>query len=364
MLLLLGGQGPRTPGASIRTASRARHNANIERVACGFDARRRRSARGRGGSRARRRPDRPRRDRATDDEVVGTALDRFARRQDAHLIVPVRPGRADAGHHETELLAAHRAHVLHVLTRHDDTVQTRRLRLERERRGAGEILSRLARQHGDRDDQRRRRRRPRPRRGRRPLERPASSPRLRARARSTSRRRAARCWPRRARRCWGCRAACSRRTPARARRCARTASGPRAHEELEPDLQHPDVRARASPPALGVLERPRHRARRRSGRRAAGSRLVRLRGTPGGRRAAARGGPPATRGPSPSGRPRSPCAISTGAAGSTSTAVPTCTADAPARSISTASVGRSDAADGEDRQPRARRARPRRPRGA
>ena len=80
-------------------------------------------------------------DRATDDEVVGAALDRVARREHAHLIVPVRARRTDARHDETERLAAHLAHVAHVLARHDDAVESRRLRLPRERRGGRELLA-------------------------------------------------------------------------------------------------------------------------------------------------------------------------------------------------------------------------------
>ena len=45
------------------------------------------------------------------------------------------------GTDETELLAAHLPHVAHVLARHDDTVEAGRLRLERERSGAREILA-------------------------------------------------------------------------------------------------------------------------------------------------------------------------------------------------------------------------------
>ena len=111
---------------------------------------------------------------------------------------------------------------------------------------------------------------------------------------------------------------------------------PRRPRELEPHLQHPDVRSRGSRPVARRPRSSRRRGRRRSDPSGRGITAPPVPGTPR-ERAAAPGDRPATRHPSPSGTPAMPRAISTGAAGSTSTAVPTCTAEAPARSISTAS---------------------------
>src|SRR3954454_1160099 len=94
-------------------------------------------------------PDRPRRadgigrrgDGATDDEIVGAALDRFARCEHAYLIVTVRSGGADARHDETELLAADVAHVANVFARDDDAVESGLLRFPRERRGRRELVA-------------------------------------------------------------------------------------------------------------------------------------------------------------------------------------------------------------------------------
>src|SRR3954454_10935100 len=94
-------------------------------------------------------------DRATDDEIVGAALDRFARRQHTHLIVTVRAGGPDAGNDETELFAAHIAHITNVVARHDDAVEPRLLRFPCERRRRCELVATDRRQHRHRDHHRR-----------------------------------------------------------------------------------------------------------------------------------------------------------------------------------------------------------------
>src|SRR3954467_10712902 len=96
-----------------------------------------------------------RRDRATDDEVVRSALDRLARREHAHLIMSVGAGRTDPGHDETELLAADVAHVAHVVAGYDDAVEAGLLRFPRERRRRREFVGADRRQHRHGDHHRR-----------------------------------------------------------------------------------------------------------------------------------------------------------------------------------------------------------------